>query len=366
MINKKKYSLIFTVIILIMPFLIACAHPQKQPEDVDDIERKVINSQDYILAVQYLNAQNYDMALVYYQKVLDMLDKDMQAESSTGYWIKGKIARCYVSEEEYEKALPYMQEAKEGLEKTGDNYQLFTIYHEEGMYYAAIGQDNKALECYKRAIGYAEGEDFIYVYASMAESYNALNDEQKALKYYNLAIEEGERRNDSGNLVNVYYCKGLYLAANDQIEDAKQHIEKGIEYAEHAWGKNDIKVAEGYKTLSKVNVRERAFEAAYTCCRKAMDIYKNQSAAYSYDRDIAGLYSNMGVLNKKLGDHAAALEMYQKSYDLVKGRMEDQNFLTFYEEVLSINIKNLYDNIVDDGRGYETWFGENFENRSGQ
>ena len=153
MINKKKYSLIFTVIILIMPFLIACAHPQKQPEDVDDIERKVINSQDYILAVQYLNAQNYDMALVYYQKVLDMLDKDMQAESSTGYWIKGKIARCYVSEEEYEKALPYMQEAKEGLEKTGDNYQLFTIYHEEGMYYAAIGQDNKALECYKRAIG---------------------------------------------------------------------------------------------------------------------------------------------------------------------------------------------------------------------
>ena len=149
---KKKYSLIFIAIILIMSLLTACANTQKEPEDVDDIERKVMNSQDYILAEQYYYAQNYERALVCYQKVLDMLENEMQAENSTGYQIKGEIARCYVLEKEYEKALPYMQEAKEGLEKTGKNYQLFTIYHEEGQYYAAIGQDNKALECYKKAI----------------------------------------------------------------------------------------------------------------------------------------------------------------------------------------------------------------------
>ena len=200
----------------------------------------------------------------------------------------------------------------------------------------------------------------------MALSYNVLHEEQEALKYYNLAIEEGERQNDRGSLVNVYYTKGLYLARNDQMEAAKQHIEKGMEYAEYVWEKNDIKVAEGYKNLSKVNVRERDFESAYTYCRKAMDIYKNQSDAYSYDRQIAGLYSNMGVLNRELGDDATALELYQKSYDLVKERMGEQDFLIFYEETLGINIKNLYDSTVDDGREYEAWFEENFENRSGQ
>ena len=85
----------------------------------------------------------------------------------------------------------------------------------------------------------------------MALSYNVLHEEQEALKYYNLAIEEGERQNDRGSLVNVYYTKGLYLARNDQMEAAKQHIEKGMEYAEYVWEKNDIKVAEGYKNLSK-------------------------------------------------------------------------------------------------------------------
>lgn len=349
-----------------MSLLTACAHTQKEPEDKDEIERKVMNSQDYILAVQYHNAQNYDKALVYYQKVLDMLDNEMQAESSTGYWIKGQMARCYVLEEEYEKALPYMQEAKEGFEKTGGNYQLFTIYHEEGLYYAAIGQDNKALECYQKAIEYAEGEQLILVYTSMALSYEVLHEEQEALHYYNLAIEEGERQNGREGLVNVYYTKGLYLAANDQMEAAKEHIEKGMEYAEYVWGKNDIKVAEGYKNLSKVNVRERDFESAYTYCRKALDIYKNQSNAYSYDREIAGLYSNMGVLNRKLGDYATALELYQRSYDIVKERKEEQDFLEFYEETLGINIKNLYDSTVDDERGYEAWFNENFENKSVQ
>lgn len=43
-----------------------------------------------------------------------------------------------------------------------------------------------------------------------------------------------------------------------------------------------------------------------------------------------------------------------------------QDFLIFYEEALGINIKNLYDSTVDDERGYEAWFEENFENRSGQ
>jgi len=366
MVNKKKYGLIFAIIILIMFLLTACAHTQKEPQDVDDIERKVTSSQDYILAVQYFDAQNYDKALVCYQKVLDMLENERQAESSAGYWIKGQIARCYVLEKEYEKALPYMQEAKEGFEKRGDNYQLFTIYHEEGQYYAAIGQDNKALECYKKAIEYAEGEQLIYVYTSMALSYDVLHEEQEELKYYNLAIEEGERQNNRESLVNVYYSKGAYLTQNNQIEEAKQHIEKGMEYAEYIWGKNDIKVAEGYRRLFQVNFREGDYESAYTYCRKAMDIYKNQSEIYSYEGDMASLYNNMGVLNKKLGDYAAALEMYRKSYDIVKDRMGEQDFLAFYEEILSKNIKSFYDSTVDDERGYEAWFEENFENRSGQ
>jgi len=189
---------------------------------------------------------------------------------------------------------------------------------------------------------------------------------KEALKYYNLAIEEGERQNNRESLVNVYYSKGAYLTQNNQIEEAKQHIEKGMEYAEYIWGKNDIKVAEGYRRLFQVNFREGDYESAYTYCRKAMDIYKNQSEIYSYEGDMASLYNNMGVLNKKLGDYAAALEMYRKSYDIVKDRMGEQDFLAFYEEILSKNIKSFYDSTVDDERGYEAWFEENFENRSGQ
>ena len=85
----------------------------------------------------------------------------------------------------------------------------------------------------------------------MALSYNVLHEEQEALKYYNLAIEEGERQNDRGSLVNVYYTKGLYLARNDQMEAAKQHIEKGMEYAEYVWEKMILKLRKVIKTCPK-------------------------------------------------------------------------------------------------------------------
>lgn len=93
-----------------------------------------------------------------------------------------------------------------------------------------------------------------------------------------------------------------------------------------------------------------------------MDIFSSRDDISPYEIHIASLYDSMGCLNQELGDDAAALKLFGKSYHIVRKRMREPEFSAFYESCLGIHIKSLFDETADNRGDYETWFKDHFEN----
>ncbi|NBI71718.1 tetratricopeptide repeat protein [Clostridiaceae bacterium] len=360
--EKTAMIFIFSATVISIVVMKGWFYLRDKAKKFEVVEHEVMNSQEYISAVQSYNAWNYVDALDYFQAELNRLEVSSMAENPTGYLIKGMIGECYLKLGEDERAGRYIQESREYLEKKGEDNELSAIYLKEGLYYRHMNQFERAVECYEKASGYAGDGEIVQCYLGMAESFAALGNEKEALGCYARAIEEGGRRYDHRNLTDVYYSKGLYFLQKNELDTAKKCLEKGVKNAQIIYGVNDIRVALGYGRLSELYSAKEEYEDAYRYCRKAMDIFSTQDDTSSYEIYIVSLYDSMGCLNNELGDYAAALKLFRKSYHIVRKRMQESEFSEFYERCLSNHIKSLFDEMTDNRGDYEAWFKDHFEN----
>lgn len=341
--------------------LVGCVNNKYRYEETMNDE--ILDMEEYQTAAAYYNALNYEEAIQFYELALDRIKEKDQLGTSMEYWIKGHLGDCYLEIGELDTAFSYLQEAVEGLEKKDDSDLLGTIYQFIGGYYEMSEQYDTALMYYEKALEYAGTDDIVRVYRLIADTYDDMDIKEKALDYYDLAIETGEKLNDIGDLINVYFRKGIMLAIDGELEEAKKCFEKGKEYAEYYWKEDDIKVAEAYTYLAKVSAIEEDYETAYSYSKKAMDIYTNQNSMYTYEYEIATTYGNMGYMNMELGNYDVALKMVRKAYDIAVDKMEeDTEMRDLFNDFILDNIKSIYDEFVHDGTSYETWFRDNFEN----
>lgn len=357
----KKKLVYGILMVFCVAGLVGCMNGKYRYEET--MNDKILDMEEYQTAAAYYNALNYKEAIQFYELVLDRIKENNQPGTSMEYWIKGHLGDCYLEIGELDTALSYLQEAMEGLEKKDDSDMLGTIYQFIGEYYEMSEQYDTALMYYENALKNTGDDEIVRVYRLIADAYDDMDIKEKALEYYDLAIETGEKLNDIGDLVNVYYRKGIVWALDGELEGAKKCFEKGKEYAEYYWKEDHIKVAEAYTYLAKVSAMEEDYETAYSYSQKALDIYTNQNPMYTYEYEIASIYNNMGYMNMELGNYDAALKMVRKAYDIAVDKMEeDTKMRDFFNNFILENIKSIYDEFIHDGTSYETWFRENFEN----
>lgn len=357
--NNKRVFLMAAIIFSIAG-ISGCLNSKYRYEETMNSE--ILDFEEYQTAVDYYNAQNYEEAILYYELTLDRIKETMQPGTAMEYWIKGQIGDCYITTGNLDQAGTYLQEAEEGLRKKDNADMLASIYQSEGIYYGNLKQYDTALMYYEKALENAADDEIIRIYRLMATVYANMNMVEKALEYCDYAIELGEKQNNAGALTNVYYRKGSILASEEKLKEAKKCFEIGQQYAAYYWKEDDIKVAEGYRLLSRVSVMEQDYETAYLYSRKEMDIYTSQNATYTYDDVIVNIYNNMGYLNTKLGNRNAALKLIRKAYNIAIVEKEtDAAVKEFYDNNILNNIELFYDEFIHDGTDYETWFKENFE-----
>ncbi|MCI9582215.1 MAG: tetratricopeptide repeat protein [Clostridium sp.] len=362
--NKKAYiSVIFSIAIIIIIIIVGCfRHTDRQVETASkhiDLD----NFPEYDLAIEYYNAYNYESAVRQFSEALEHADR--QERGAAESWIKGMIGSCYTLTGDIDTAEPYILEAVEGIEKAGQSFYLSRIYELAGNYYRHASVYDKAVEFYTKSLVYAEGEGVFRANLGLAEAYRESGKSKKALEYYKTAILEGEERQAAGFLTTAYMSLGTFWFGEGNMDKAELCFEQSRQYAETAWGRDSLETAQSYQLLAQVCESEREYDSAYSYWRKAMDIYKKQDARYSYDTDVAELYASMGLYHVYFKNYPAALGLLQKSYNVVRGKMEqDTELANFYENTLNLHIKALYDQSAGKETEYEVWFDENFENRS--
>ncbi|NBI71720.1 tetratricopeptide repeat protein [Clostridiaceae bacterium] len=363
--NKKAYiSVLFSIAVIIIIIIFGCFHHTDRP--VETVAKRIAleNFPEYDLAIEYYNAYNYKSAVSQFNEALEHADR--QERGAAEYWIKGMIGSCYTLTGDIDTAEPYILEAVEGIEKVGQSFYLSRIYELAGNYYRHASVYDKAVEYYTRSLVYAEGEGVFRANLGLAEAYRESGRSKKALEYYETAISEGEERQAVGCLTTAYMSLGTFWFRERNMDKAELCFKQSRRYAETAWGRNSVEVAQSCQLLAQVCESKREYDSAYSYWRKAMDIYKKQDARYSYNTDVAELYASMGLYHVYFKNYRAALGLLKKSYHVVRGKMEqDTELAYFYENTLSLSIKALYDRSAGKEAEFEVWFNENFERGNG-
>lgn len=298
---------------------------------------------DYPNSDVYPNAQRYEVQLLAKGKqytteertVGDVTytvdcyaDKDIyyDANGVVQFWLvkkplmEGALAKCSEALLKAHKLDEYAYKNKKYPETAE---KIHTAYHNTGLAYYQAGNKEKAEEYFEKAYHSTENQilnrtDTIAIY------YTALmaRDNGKIDK----AIELFKRDLDAG-----YASKGeIYAALADlyrekgQMEDFKETLEKGFSaYPEN----QQILVGLINYNLDTNGDSSKLFELIHQ--------------AQANEPNNASLYYVEGDINKKLGNKEAALELFQKSYDI------DNNYLfgivnkgiIYYDEALEYQDK---------------------------
>lgn len=149
------------------------------------------------IGLVYRNLGEYDKALEYYFKALE-IRKDVLGEkhpNTAGSY--GNIGVVYHNLEDYDKALEFYNKALEiDKDVLGENHHdtaisynnIGVVYDELGDYDKALEYHNKALEIKKEVLGEKHASTAMS-YNNIGNVYDDLGDYDKALEYHNKALE---------------------------------------------------------------------------------------------------------------------------------------------------------------------------------
>ncbi len=317
----------------------------------------------YEMAMNYYEKRDFKNAINSFERVLADMEIGLTEKGINEFWIKGMIGRTYLEMSEYDLAGGYIEDAIEGYKEnkeTGRGYAI--IAQTEGIYFRNIGEIEKAIQSLEESIKYTDLEDdnSVRSYIELGSCYEEIGEEEKQVECYQKAMEHGEKQGDYAALTQLYNSWGIYYAERGDTQKGEELFKKSLECARSVWGEESAGVANVYQKLASNCNLEGRYEEAIQYSEKALHIFEN--IAGHYERDIASIYNNMGCLNMELDDDDTALLMMRRSYEIVKeSNGEDKDMSRFYENVLSVNIKDLYNKTAADQEEYGEWFEQNFE-----
>jgi len=232
------------------------------------------------------------------------------------------MANVYTEIAEYQKAIEYMLKYVEKDIVQGRDSLLSPAFNSIGVNYNYLGQSDKALKFYNKAVETAEG-DLIHIggaYNNMANIYQIKGDLDLAKGYYKKSLSNFEQSNHYKGIVATVMNIGI-------IEMQEKHMEKALEYLDRA--RNLAK--EKYDTLTYIIV-----------CINLGDYY-TQASDYQKSKECL----NWALKNAKIQNARLYIsESYKSLVNLYKTKEDYENAFKYLElfKASSDSIFNLNSN----------------------
>ena len=290
--------------------------PKKEIGTYPDPKDMVVVLNFFNVAAYHYLHQEYDKAIYYFQKSLEIDPKDVFAYYMIGF-INNKIGK-------FEKARDAFLECIR-LDPTYQNG-----YVNLGGVYLKLGQRDKAFEQINKALKL--NPDSIEIYQNLGAIYSYGGNYDKAIKAFHEALKRDANYTEAMNgLANAYLARKDYASA-------LQYIQKAI--------KLDPKSAVAYTTMGKIYLAQGKTKEAEETLREALkldpgrvdtllniadvDIQKEEYAlarkdiarAQEIDPNVAKIYNSLGIVSMKEEKYPEALQEFQKARQLEPGSSE--------------------------------------------
>ena len=281
----------------------------------------------------YIIKGDYNNALAYFQKSLDLWQQSYSEEESNVATYYNNIGSVYSELGNYSEALSYYQKALEIWKRYyGENDPLIAkFYNNIGAAYNDLRDYNNALEYHRKALNILEEvykddtPELASSYNNIGVTYHNLNSYVKAMNYYEEALKiykklYGEKHPTNATFYNnigkVWDDFGDYANKPEYYTNALSYYLKAINISKRIYGDNHIELATPYNNLGVIYNKLGNYVKALKNHQKALEI---ERLYYGENHpDIASSYNNIAEVYYDSGNYTKALEYYQKALDVIQ------------------------------------------------
>ena len=239
------------------------------------------------------------------EKVRDKQEKaNILTELGTIFYYLGEI----------NKALKYYEKALELHEELSRKEGMAVVLGNIGVIYKIKGELDKAQEYYEKALELDEElgrkEGMAVVLGNMGVIYKIKGELEKALEYYVKALELDEELGRKEGMAVVLGNIGTVYGIRGELDRAQQYYEKALEWDEQLGRKDRMTVVLG--NIGTVYGIRGELGKAQEYYEKALELDEELGRK----EGMAVVLGNIGVIYKIKGELEKALEYYAKALEL--------------------------------------------------
>lgn len=288
-------------------------------KDFDEEERQlVLDFENTVLrgGQRFFDVDELEVIMDYYFEVNDIAPLERAVEYAEQLYpdstiVKLRRAHLFIAKEQYDDAMRIIKTLRR--QEPGNTDVAYSM----GVAYGAMGEHEKAIELFMEAAN--DGWLLGRVYANIAEEYYHLNDFDKAIRYYQLALDT-----DSYDSATLFNYVDTAIQSNN-MEDAVTYLKSFVgehPYSSEAW--------QGLGTL----YREMGL------LEKAIDAYEYSIAI---DKTNFTAYTDLSETLDYMGKTADAVTALLRARDYVSNRSALYRMVaTIYMRVENIDMALVY------------------------
>lgn len=285
------------------------------------------------------NMDNYSDALTYFEKALLIAKELNNLNDISGYL--NNIGIIYKNLGEFDKALDYLNQSLEINEKIGDKYYIGLALNDIGTTFRnkalVTGEDNNyelAIEYFEECLLLANlinnskerNELEIDVYNNIGAIYADLNDNVRAIKYFNEGYNIAVKLNDIRSMGMLLNNIGFVHSNLGNYEDSTKYFGMAINLAN--------KIGSG-KILWEANLElARAYEKQEKYY-KALEKYEDSITQIEYIRsqiDLEELKASFLGTDKRIEAYQGLINLLVKLHKLYPKKTYDQEAFKYLEK----------------------------------
>ncbi|WP_106791140.1 CHAT domain-containing protein [Aquimarina sp. Aq78] len=283
-------------------------------------QKRIADCSDKI-AKAHKASYNFDQAMVYAKKALDVRLKTFGGNHPQVAYSYNDIGHILKQQDQYEGAMQYYQKALTiQRDAFGDkDHRVADCYHNIGTIHHVLAQYDRAMKEYKKALTIRintfgnKHQKIANSYIDIGTTYYHLGKNRVALKNYQkaLAIRTPIFGKNSPEVAFCYNHIGNILLRFDKYDKALEYQEKALVIMKDVFGEDHPNVALCYESLGIAYRRMGKHDAAILCGNKALTILV-QKFGKTHGR-IANIYNGIAIINLKKGEYNRSLKNNQKS-----------------------------------------------------
>lgn len=297
----------------------------------------------------YSNLSNYNDAIKYYEKAIDIINRKEGYDTPLVGVFLDDLSVLYSKQGEFEKSIVLCKKALR-LKKQlfGDiSEPVATCFNKLGGLYMEKGDLSKAKEIINQSLDLwkqikkKDSIDMADCYNNLGNLYSINGDFEEALNYYSSSLEIYEKAYGNNHPNIALMCNNIGQMYNDINENQKALIslKRALTIWTNFYGENHIDVASCLNNIGSVYSSLHDYPKALSFYGKACKI--KEQLLGDNNPETAVSYNNLGTTYLSMGDLTNALKYSEKALKIRRMSFGDNHFYvgSSYNNIGSIYMK---------------------------